>query len=224
MAYFTKDYLDFFIELAPNNNKEWFDLNRKRYEQSVKKPFIAFVEHMIAEFQKYDPRYKELDASACIFRINRDIRFAKDKSPYKLFCSAVISPNGKKDTSINGIYFELGPEAVKVYGGVYEADKEDILSIREGIAGNLNEFEKLRSSYEFVDVYGTVQGDKNKLLPADLKAAAAEEELIFNKQWFFMAEFPAEETLSDNLDVLLEKCYLAGKPLETFFNKFIQRS
>jgi len=224
MAYFTKDYLDFFIELAPNNNKEWFDLNRKRYEQSVKKPFIAFVKHMISEFQKYDPRYKELDASACIFRINRDIRFAKDKSPYKLFCSAVISPNGKKDTSINGIYFELGPEAVKVYGGVYEADKEDILSIREGIAGNLKEFKKLRSSSEFVDVYGTVQGDKNKLLPADLKAAAAEEELIFNKQWFFMAEFPAEETLSDNLDALLEKCYLAGKPLETFFNKFIQRS
>jgi len=224
MAYFTKDYLDFFIELAPENNKEWFDVNRKRYESSVKKPFAAFVQHMISRFEKYDARYKELDAAACIFRINRDIRFAKDKSPYKLFCSAVIAPNGKKSDSVHGIYFECGPEALRVYGGIYEADKEAVLSVREGIAENLAVFKKLRTNPEFTEVYGEIRGEKNKILPAELKEAAAKEELIFNKQWYFMAEFPAEEILSYNLDALLERCYLAGKPLENFFNQFIQRS
>ena len=96
MADFTKDYLDFFIELAGNNNKDWFDINRKRYEQSVKKPFYAFVQRLIDHFALSYPAFKELTASECVFRINRDIRFSKDKSPYKMMCSAVIAPNGKK--------------------------------------------------------------------------------------------------------------------------------
>lgn len=224
MAHFTQDYLDFFIELAPNNNKDWFDANRKRYETAIKKPFTAFVQHLISDFGKYDRRYKELDASACIFRINRDIRFAKDKSPYKLFCSAVIAPNGKKSDSIHGIYFELGPEAVRVYGGIYEADKDAVMAIREGIAENVTAFKKLQADKEFKEIYGTIRGERNKLLPAELKEAAAKEELIYNKQWYFMAEFPAEELLSTNLDALLKRCYNAGRPLELFFNQFIQRS
>ena len=224
MAYFTKDFLDFFIELAPNNNKDWFDINRKRYESSVKKAFSEFVQHMIRRFEKYDEHYKELEASACIFRINRDIRFAKDKSPYKMFCTAVLSPNGKKSDSINGIYFELGPEALRVFGGIYEADKEMILSVREGIAGNEKEFAKIISDKKFTSVFGEVRGEKNKILPAELREAASRQDLIFNKQWYFVTEFPAEEILSGKLDQLLEDCYLAGKPLEDFFNKFIQRS
>ena len=179
---------------------------------------------MIGYFTPHDVRLKELESGACIFRINRDIRFAKDKSPYKLFCSAVIAPNGKKSASVHGIYFECGPESLNVYGGIYEADKEEILSVREGIAANLKEFKQLTSDPEFVAVYGTIRGDQNKLLPADLKAAAEKEPLIFNKQWYFLAQLPAEQLLSDDLDTRLERCYLAGKPLENFFNRFIQRA
>jgi uncharacterized protein (TIGR02453 family) len=224
MAFFTRDYLDFFIELAPNNTKDWFDANRKRYENSVKKPFTSFVEHMIHHIEKHEPRLKDLDAAACIFRINRDIRFAKDKSPYKLFCSAVVAPNGKKSEAVNGIYFELGPEAVRVYGGIYEIDKDNLLAVREGIAQHTEEFQKLINDKKFVDVFGEIRGEKNKLLPADLKIAGEKEPLIFNKQWYYMAEFSADEILSDKLDQLLERCFLAGKPLEDFFNQFIQRS
>jgi uncharacterized protein (TIGR02453 family) len=224
MAFFTQDYLDFFIELAPNNNKDWFDANRKRYENSVKKPFTAFVQHMIRYMEKYEPRLKDLDPAACIFRINRDIRFAKDKSPYKLFCSAVIAPNGKKSASVHGIYFELGPEAIRVYGGIYEIDKENLLQVREGIAQNRQQFAQLIGNNAFKDVFGEIRGEKNKLLPADLKAAGDEQPLIYNKQWYYMAEFSADEIVSDKLDQLLERCFLAGKPLEDFFNQFIQRS
>lgn len=224
MAFFTKDYLDFFIELAPNNTKDWFDANRKRYEKSVKKPFSDFVQHLIGYFEKHDPRLKDLEASACIFRINRDIRFSKDKSPYKLFCSAVVAPNGKKSEAVNGIYFELGPEAVRVYGGVYEIDKDNLLLIREGIASQPEQFRRLVEDPGFKAVFGEIRGEKNKILPADLKEAGANEPLLFNKQWYYMAEFPASEVLSDDLDRLLERCYLAGKPLEDFFNQFIQRS
>lgn len=224
MAFFTKDYLDFFIELAPNNNKEWFDSNRKRYENSVKKPFSDFVQHLIHYFEKHDRRLKDLEPGACIFRINRDIRFSKDKVPYKLFCSAVVAPNGKKSEAVNGIYFELGPEAVRVYGGVYEIDKDNLYLLREGISNHPTDFQKLLNDPEFKAVFGEIRGDKNKIIPAEFKQAAEKQELIFNKQWYYMAEFPAEKLLEDDLDRLLERCYLAGKPLEDFFNQFIQRS
>ena len=95
MPYFEKDFLEFFKELEKNNNKDWFDANRKRYEKVIKDPFKAFVQKMI-------DRMHELDSSViiqpkdCIFRINRDIRFSKDKTPYKSNVSAVVGVGGKK--------------------------------------------------------------------------------------------------------------------------------
>lgn len=224
MAYFTKDYLDFFIELAANNHKEWFDSNRKRYETSVKKPFADFVQTFINHLAKSHPVFKDLTASECIFRINRDIRFSKDKTPYKLLCSAVVAPNGKKSKSIHGVYFEFGPEAVRVYGGIYEIDKDDLYAVREGIAQNQNEFESLISDPDFVKVFGEVRGERNKIAPKEFKEAAEKQPYILNKQWYFMTEFDADLLLQDHLLETIDSCFRAGLPLETFFNKFIQRS
>lgn len=224
MSFFTEDYLHFFIELAGNNHKTWFDENRKRYETSVKKPFYAFTQHLIDQLAKKDPSFAELQSKDCVFRINRDIRFSKDKTPYKLMCSAVVAPNGKKSKAVNGIYFELSPEHVRAYGGIYEIDKEDLEAVREGIASNMDEFRSIYSSKTFKKTFGEILGEKNKVLPAHLKEAAQEENLIFNKQWYFYAEFPAEQVLSEDLDQLMLSCYEAGKPVEQFFNQFIQRS
>jgi uncharacterized protein (TIGR02453 family) len=224
MTTFDADFLDFFKELAANNNKDWFDLNRKRYEQKVKLPFQQFVQHLIHEIAKQHPVFKDLTPSECIFRINRDIRFSKDKSPYKMMTSAVIAPNGKKSRAIHGVYFELGPEAVRVYGGIYEIDKDDLLVVREGIAAHLDNFRSLVNAPEFVNTYGEIRGEKNRIMPAHLKEAAQAEPLICNKQWYFMTEFPAELVLSPNLSDTILECFRIGEPLELFFNQFIDRS
>lgn len=223
MAYIKEDFLRFFMELAANNNKDWFDANRKRYEESVKKPFADFVTKLITEVAKLDKRYKDLTASECIFRINRDIRFSKDKTPYKLFMSAVISPQGKKSDSVHGIYFELTPESLRVFGGIYEIDKERLLALREGIASQLNTFEKIISAKEFVDLFGEIRGEKNKIIPAELKAAAEKQPLLFNKQFYILTEFPPETITSPELMSILLKCYETIIPLEQFFNQFIER-
>jgi len=223
MSFFTQDYLDFFIELAGNNNKDWFDVNRKRYEQNIKIPFQKFTQHLISELAKKEALFKDLEAKDCIFRINRDIRFSKDKAPYKMMCSAVVAPGGKKSKAINGIYFELGPEHVRAYGGVYEIEKEDLEALREGIAENSSTFKKLYTSKDFTTTFGQIRGEVNKKLPPHLKAAAELEPLIYNKQFYFFAEFPAETILKDNLDQILINCYKVGQPIETFFNQFIQR-
>ena len=118
-SYFSKDFLDFFKELAANNNKDWFDANRKRYDKSVKEPFKAFVADLISESQKIDPSI-DIEAKDAIFRINRDIRFSKDKTPYKLDRSAIISAAGRKDHSIPGFYIALGPDKTYLGGGASE--------------------------------------------------------------------------------------------------------
>ena len=224
MAFFTPDFLQFFIELAPTNHKDWFDLNRKRYEKSVKEPFKEFVEHIIKEIAKTDASFKDLEAKDCIFRINRDIRFSKDKTPYKMNVSAVVAPEGKKSKAVNGIYFEFGPEHVRVYGGIYEIDKDDLLTVREGIANDLKGFQEAYSNPRFKKVFGTILGEKNKVIPKELKEAAVKEPLIFNKQWYFYAQFDAETVLDPKLDQLLLDCFEAGKPVEHYFNKLIKRN
>ncbi len=224
MAFFTPDFLQFFIDLAPNNHKDWFDLNRKRYENSVKEPFKNFVQHMIAEIAKTDSNFKDLEAKDCIFRINRDIRFSKDKTPYKMNVSAVVAPEGKKSKAVNGIYFEFGPEHVRVYGGIYEIDKDDLLTVRDGIANDIKGFQTAYTNPNFKKVFGTILGEKNKVIPKELKEAAEKEPLIFNKQWYFYAEFDAETVLDPKLDKLLLDCFDAGKPVENYFSKLIKRN
>jgi len=91
MSYFTQDFIDFFKELSQNNHKEWFHANKKRYEASVKNPFYALLGDIIKEFQKEDP-LMNLEVKNAVARINRDIRFSKDKTPYN---TTVMSQDGK---------------------------------------------------------------------------------------------------------------------------------
>jgi uncharacterized protein (TIGR02453 family) len=223
MAFFTPDFTQFFIDLAPNNNKEWFDENRKRYESVIKKPFQDFVQHIINKIAASDKRFEGLEPKHCIFRINRDIRFSKDKTPYKMNVSAVVAPEGKKSKAVNGIYFEFGPEHVRVYGGVYEIDKADLYTVREAIANNPSGFKKVYTDPKFVETFGQVLGDENKIIPKEFREAATIEPLIFKKQWYYYSQMDPEVLLLDNLDELILNCYEAGKPMEAYFNKLIKR-
>jgi len=215
MAWFTADFNAFFKDLAKNNNKEWFDANRKRYEQSVKEPFAAFVGEAIKRIGKHDKTI-HLEPKDAIFRINKDIRFSKDKTPYKLETSAIISPAGRKDHSVPGIYFAFGPEATKFYGGCYQPDKDQLLRIREAILRDGKGFRKAMDGKAFKTLFGTVQGEVNKVLPPEFKAAMAKEPLIANKQFYVAAERPAKLLTDPKLMEHFMDHYLAMCPLNAW--------
>jgi uncharacterized protein (TIGR02453 family) len=221
MAYFSKDFIQFFKDLAGNNNKEWFDENRKRYEREVKDPFKKFVQDVIDMVSKHDPKVG-IEPKDAIFRINRDIRFSKDKTPYKTNVSAIVSPIGKKDKTNPGLYFELTPEHVRIYGGVYMTDKEQLYSVRSHIVENLKEFEKIISDKKFVDVYGEVRGEKNKVIPSEFKEAAEKQPLIFNKQFYYFTQFEPELVLKDDLLNTFEDAYKVSLPIADFLSKALQ--
>lgn len=220
MNYFNSDYLDFFKELAANNNKEWFDANRTRYEKSVKQPFEAFVTEVIKSIQAHDPAIAITHKDA-IFRINKDVRFSKDKDPYKLNRSAIIAPNGKKDKSFPGLYFEMGPEHFRIYGGVYMPDKFQLYDIRAAIAENPTTFNQLTQEKSFISTFGEIHGEKNKIIPKEFIAAGASIPLIYNKQFYWFKEFSAETILDKNLLDILLKTYLANKKQMDFFAKVL---
>lgn len=215
MAWFTNDFNAFFKDLAKHNHKEWFDANRKRYERNVKEPFSAFVSEAIQRIGKHDHAVR-IEAKDAIFRINRDIRFSKDKTPYKLEASAIISPAGRKDHTVPGIYFAFGPESVKFYGGCYQPDKDQLARIRTAILRDGKGFRKVIDAKTFKAMFGTIQGEANKVLPAGFKEAAKQEPLIANKQFYVGAEKPAKLVTDPRLMEHLMEHYLAMRPLNNW--------
>ena len=164
MKYFNESYNLFFKELAANNNRDWYQDNKSRYEKEVKKPFEAFVADLIIEMTKYETRMKNLQPKDAIFRIFRDTRFSQDKTPYKLYASAALSPLGKKDMEMPGTYLQFGVGEIWIGGGSYMPYKEQIEKIRTAMIQSPETVQALQSDRDFVQYFGEIRGEKNKLL------------------------------------------------------------
>ncbi len=215
MKYFSPAFFKFFDELKNNNNKEWFDKNKSRYENDVKAPFKKLVEDVSRKLAKDIPNINT-DASKAIFRINRDVRFSKDKSPYKLNVAAVLSPGGKKEENYPGFYMHFGADEIMIGGGKYFCTKEDIAKIRQEIYYNNKEFSKLLNDKGFKDKWKTLQGDKSKILPPEYKDFLKEQPLIANKQFWYFANLTRKDVTGDKLDDLVLSYYRAALKMNRF--------
>jgi uncharacterized protein (TIGR02453 family) len=221
MAYISKAYFDFFEQLAQNNNSEWFKAHKKDYEQHVKEPFSAMVADLLARLQKHDARLLGQEAKDCIFRINRDIRFAKDKSPYKLNAAAAISPGGKKSAML-GMYFHLGPNECWAGSGVYMPEPAQLKRIRDEIAYNPKEWEQLVSSKSFVQHFGAIQGETTVRAPKGYEDLVEKLPILKNKQYYFGADMDKKLVLSEALPEHLFTLYKASEPLNAFLSRAMQ--
>lgn len=225
MPILTPHYSQFFKDLAPNNHSEWFNANRKRYEQDIKIPFNQLVSSVIEELSKLDKNMVGIKASDCIFRINRDIRFSKDKTPYKLSMSAAIAPGGRKNMTYPGFYFEAGPEGIGIYSGVYMAEKDQLESLRRLIANNLKKFEAFLKAPDFVKKFGgEILGEKQVRLSPELKEAAVVQPLLFNKQFYYKGHMDESVLTKDNLPELLAEYFKAAQPLSSFLHSAFSAS
>ena len=218
MAYFDKDYLDFFSELEKNNSKEWFDENRKRYEKSIKRPFKVFMQALAKELSPLYPN-ADLANNTSIMRINRDIRFSADKTPYKIHMAGMVMPHGKQDKTKPGFFVQANHNDIRVYSGAHMLEKEDLLAVREHIADNLNEFNKLITDKNFVTTFGEIKGEKNKRLTGELKEAGEKQPLIYNKNFYWFFKLKPSTIVKDNLIKELVTNYKHALPLNQFFEE-----
>ncbi len=219
-AYFDKDFLEFFTELAFNNEKSWFDVNRKRYEASVKNPFKAFVIDMIEGIAAFDDSIStDLQPKDVSFRINRDIRFAKDKTPYNTWVSAAIMKGGKKNYQAPGYYFRFGLEAFWMGGGLHNPNKENLQRIRQKIVNRGTELHSILDTPAFKKQWGSLQGDQSKRLPKEFTAAAEEEPLLFNKGYLFWREGKESQVFETDLRDQLLTAFKAAQPLNEWLRE-----
>ncbi|WP_299185873.1 DUF2461 domain-containing protein [uncultured Aquimarina sp.] len=220
MQYFTEDFVNFFKELEQNNHKEWFHANKKRYELSIKKPFEVFVDRMIQEIQKYDPTLK-IEAKDCILRINKDIRFSKDKTPYNIHYTAFVSRGGRKDKSVPGMFLRFSPEMVGVMGGCFGVSKEQLHGIRTKISQDSSGFRKLLNDDDFVQKFGSIKGRALKRVPKEWKEAFEKEPLIANKQFYFVGEESPDLITSESLIDKLMDYWKVMRPMNEYLTKAI---
>ncbi len=218
MLYFSPDYLEFFKELAANNHKDWFDENRKRYETVVREPFKMFVGDLIKAISLIDPDL-DIEPKNAIFRINRDIRFSKDKTPYKLNNSAIISSKGRKDKNHPGIYIELGPEKLAFYGGIYMPDSKQVHSLRTYFKRHSDDLNKLIGTVNFKDNFGELHGDKSKRIPSEFREPVQTQPLLMNKQWYYFKNLPPEIIVSDKLMNTVLDLEKIAAPMKNFLTK-----
>lgn len=217
-SYFDKEFLAFFSGLSKHNNREWFEKNKERYIQYVKEPFNSFIEEMIVRLHFEDERIN-IEPKDAVFRIYRDIRFSKDKTPYKTHASALISPNGRKDLVNPSFYFELSHKGVGVYGGVYFVDSKNLKKLRRFFANNSEEFASLLKDKNFKKYFAGMQGEKAKRVDKEFLPALEKQPLIANKTFYFGVDLPAELILDPKLtDVLLKHCK-AGMKINAFIEE-----
>lgn len=218
----TDDFLNFYVSLAANNDRDWFHAHKDWYVEAVKQPFEAFVQALIEAMREIEPDI-DLTPRQAIFRINRDIRFSKDKSPYKLHASAVINTTTRKDYgNPRGFYFEISPEHIQQYGGIYMPDAAMLQRIRTYLAAHLEEFEALLADPAFVATYGTMRGEQHKRVPKAFKAVHERLPIIAHKQFYYYAERPAEEITRPDLVALMIEQYKVARPLNDFLYQAAQ--
>ncbi|MEO9965795.1 MAG: DUF2461 domain-containing protein [Reichenbachiella sp.] len=218
MKYFDQDFVDFFKDLAKNNKQEWFHANKKRYESSIKKPFEGFLKDLILSMRQEDSTIT-VEPKDCTLRINRDLRFSKDKTPYNLHYSAVVSSTGRKDKSVPGIFLRFTPEEVGIMGGAYVLDKEQLQAVRSSIAENPKAFQQLITDPSFISVFGKLKGEESKRIPFEFQSVFQNEPLVAKKQFYFVATHPADLITSDQLLETVIAHWHAARPLNEYFTK-----
>jgi uncharacterized protein (TIGR02453 family) len=210
----------FLKELKKNNSKSWFDENRSTYEKA-KKDYEQFVQSLIDKFAKSDSSIANLKAKECMFRINRDIRFSKDKSPYKTNFGASVNPGGKKSL-LAGYYLHVEPGGSFVGGGIWSPMPAELSKVRQEIDYNFDEFKKIISSKKFTAVYGELYNGNDISLarvPKGYEADNPAAPFLKLKSVIAMKPISDKELQSPDLLSISSSAFQSLQPLIQFLNR-----
>jgi uncharacterized protein (TIGR02453 family) len=190
----AKETLDFLTKLEKNNNREWF-LNNKSAFDAANDNIAAFTGALISLIGKFDPAVAGIDPKTCLFRIYRDIRFSKDKSPYKTNLGAYIAPGGRKSMQ-PGYYFHIQPGRCFFAGGKHMPDGSELQKIRTAIDKDLAGFRKIVEKKSYRDLFGELRGDQLKSAPKGFDPESPAIEFLKLKEFMAWVEFPSDKEVT----------------------------
>lgn len=209
----------FLKNLKKNNNKPWFEGHRKQYD-TAKADFLLLIESLITSIGKFDPPIANLKAKDSIFRINRDVRFSKDKSPYKSNMAGYFNRGGKKGNGA-GYYLHIQPGKSMAAGGIWMPMAPDLSKIRQEIDYNLNEWKKITGNTEFKRMF--TEGVKSDSVlqrpPKGYDENNPAIQFLKMKSFIVTRPFTDAEVQSRGFVKEVSKTFQAMKPMVDFLNK-----
>jgi uncharacterized protein (TIGR02453 family) len=212
--------LDFLNNLKFNNNRDWFLKNRSLYTEA-KFNFESFVQEIINKMTEFEPIIKGLEVKNCVYRINRDIRFSNDKSPYKSHFGAFIVRGGKKNgDKFAGFYFHVEPGSSILAGGAYMPPAPWLASIREKIDEQPAEINKIISDKAFIKYFGKLDGERLKTSPKGYRSDHPQIELLRLKSYLVVNEVSDKDVLKSGYSDHVLSVFKAMKPLNDFLNDY----
>lgn len=215
-----KTTLKFLKELAENNNKPWFDENRDAYAKA-KTDFEVFVKEMLGLLSALEPDFKNQQAKNCIFRIFRDVRFAKDKSPYKPNFGAYFSKGGKKANAA-GYYMHIQPGGkCFLAGGVWMPESPMLKAIRQEIDYNFEAFSKILNQKNFKKLFTKIEGEALKTIPQGYTADNPAIELLKMKSFVVMFPLPDKNLTTEDFAQQCFETYKTMQPFVDFLNQVV---
>ncbi len=211
-----KETFSFIKEVKANNNRDWFKANKDKFD-NAKSNFAEFVDELLLGVTKFDKRLSGVSSGECVFRIYRDVRFAKDKSPYKTNLGAAMAKGGRK-SFLGGYYFHIEPGGNSFLAGGSYMPAGDLLSaIRQEIDYNSGEFKKIIQSKSFSKYFGDLsETHKLKMAPKGYPKDHPDIEVLKLKSYVVMHKVPDKEVLSKDFLKYALKVYKEMKPLNDF--------
>tara|TARA_R110002072_G_scaffold19728_2_gene72795 strand:+ start:7335 stop:8006 length:672 start_codon:yes stop_codon:yes gene_type:complete len=214
-----KPTLEFLSDLKKNNNREWFERNKDRY-RSAHENMIGFMDGLIAEMKKVD-NIETISGKKSLFRIYRDVRFAKDKSPYKSFFGARMSRATK--WLRGGHYIHIEPGNCFIAGGFFSPNSADLKLIREDIAHDSKPLREILSDSDFKKIWGSFEGEAVKTAPRGFDKDHPDIDLIRFKQFHLSHHFSDEDVLSEDFVFEIVKSFLVLRPYFDYMSEVLTR-
>jgi uncharacterized protein (TIGR02453 family) len=180
---FPKEGMAFLRSLKKNNDREWFTPRKSTFEAAVRQPMIELVSAIHREMLRFAPEYVG-EPAKCVYRIYRDTRFSKDKTPYKTYASALFLRNGfSKYAGGAAYYFAVSPENIEVAGGLYTPDRDVLLAVRQYIADHHKQFLTTFDRTRVKKLLGELQGESLTRVPKGFDPDHPAADLIRRKQY-----------------------------------------
>jgi uncharacterized protein (TIGR02453 family) len=215
---FSPDAIAFLRALKRNNRREWFQPRKEKYETLIKEPMLELVSCLNQEFARFAPDYITPPHKA-IYRIYRDTRFSKDKTPYKTHISAIFPRHTAVKREGAVFYFHFTEKEVLVFGGVYSPEREELLAYRTLLDQHHEEFQRILADKKIKRLLGGLQGEKLTRTPKGFPVGHPAEDLLRHRQWFLETTFGIEVLTSKRLVGELARHFEPMAPMIEFMNR-----
>ncbi len=212
---FPAEGLAFLASLQRNNRREWFQPRKAVFEETLKQPMREFVGALNAAMTRFAPEYTT-DPEKAIYRIYRDTRFSKDKTPYKNHIGALLLRRGDKAGA--GFYVAVSHKSVDIAGGIYAPPPETLLALRHHLAERHKEFRKISGSRAVRELFGAIQGEQLTRVPKGFPADHPAADLLRFKRLFFYVELPPDLATTPAICTSVLQHFRAVMPFVEFLN------